>query len=144
MATPWACEGILPIHHLGLMHNSAPASDTQSVKGIGDRHSDRGSEGGKLRLSEIFCEQGTVKRRVARVDGGDVGWQRFLAQGTACAGSNLTCQFRDRYILPRHIDGSEARGFPARHPLDHSGEVWRVMHRSHAAHSENLARLACQ
>src|SRR5262245_36065703 len=129
---------------MSLIHNSTSASDAQSVTGISDRHRDPGSEGGELRLSEIFCEQGTVKRRVAGIDRGDVGWQRFLAQGPARAGSNLTCQFRDRYILPRHIDGSKARGFPARHPLDHSGEVWRVMHGSHAAHSENLDRLACK
>src|SRR5262245_58534767 len=144
MATPWVCEGVFSIHHLELDAHSMPASYTQSVTGIGDRRRDRGSEGGELRLPEIFCEQGTVKRRVASVDRRDVGWQRFLAHGTASARSNLTCQFQDRYILARHIDGSKARGFPARHLLDHSGEVRRVMHGPHAAHSENLDRLACQ
>ena len=88
---PGLRRGICRFMISSLIHNSTPASDTQSVTGIGDRHRDRGSKGGQLRLSEIFCERGTVKRRVAGVDRGDVVWQRLLAQGTARAGSNLTC-----------------------------------------------------
>ena len=53
---PGLAKGFCRFINMSLMHNSAPASDTQSVTGISDRHRDRGSEGGELRLSEIFCE----------------------------------------------------------------------------------------